>query len=184
MGDSFLGKHTIFDYTRNSRPACMTHIWIGRLRLHIFYRGDAYPDCHDHPWCFWTFPFTSYVEEVATPSAGGGFRLDRQVVHAFRLTYRPATYCHRVIGRWTGEREIFGGVGGTFTGDPIPKANDRKVITIVWRGRKERKWGFLKNRDGRWCWLPWKEYVFGGGKHATCEPDAVQPPQTQEPTHD
>lgn len=35
--------------------------------------------------------------------------------------------------------------------------------------RASRKWGVLRNRDGNWCWTPWREYVFGGGKNAPCE---------------
>jgi hypothetical protein len=42
------GWHTI---QHNGSPY-MTRIWIGRLRLHIFYRGDTEPDAHDHPWEF------------------------------------------------------------------------------------------------------------------------------------
>lgn len=35
-----------------------------RLMLHIFWEGDPDPDCHDHPWDFYTFPLVSYDEEV------------------------------------------------------------------------------------------------------------------------
>jgi hypothetical protein len=169
------GCHTIYGADGDHDTPYMTRAWLGRLRLHIFHRGDADPDCHDHPWDFWTFPLTSYVEEVAEPlpskkSGEPQFALRRQLVRAFRLTYRPATHCHRVLGRVAKD--------GSFTGSSapngdfilVPNTDARRVVTIVWRGGIGRKWGFLKNRDGKWCWTPWKEYVFNGGKHAPCEP--------------
>ena len=168
MADRFLGWHTIFDDAGNSRTPYMTRIWFGRLRLHVFYRGDNDPDCHDHPWAFWTFPLTSYVEEVAKRDGGGGFFLHRQIVRAFRVSYRPATHCHRVLGRYAGF-ETWESVIGS-----VPETDGRRIVTIVWRGRNGRKWGFLRKREGRWCWTPWKEYVFGGGKHAPCEPSTTE----------
>ncbi|RVH56232.1 hypothetical protein CN213_15915 [Sinorhizobium meliloti] len=172
------GWHTIYGAEGEHDTPYMTRAWFGRLRLHIFHRGDADPDCHDHPWNFWTFPLTPYVEEVAhlrretimegEPAPPPRYFLAREVVPAFRLTYRPAEHCHRVIGRWTGERHRFGGVGGIFEGKPVPRADSRRIVTIVWRGGIGRRWGFLKNRDGRWCWIHWKEYVFNGGKNAPC----------------
>ncbi len=182
----FLGFHTIYGADGEHEAPYMTRLWIGRLRLHIFHRGDNDPDCHDHPWGFWTFPLTSYVEEVATPDGRGltymealflgtdRYKLHLQVVPAFRWSYRPATHTHRVIGR--ASRYALGlqhyqtgvidpGFVGTFL-----LTDNRKIVTIVWRGRGERKWGFLRNKDGNWCWTPWREYIFGGGKHAPCEP--------------
>lgn len=177
-------------YGRNNEHATvyMTRFWIGRLRLHIFHRGDNDPDHHDHPWGFWTFPLTSYVEEVVdgdlaflgrvqTVVAPGGVAVRRNVVKAWRLHYRPATHTHRVLGRYSGNvnrREddaIIHGVPADYansTSGVEPYFDQRRIVTIVWRGKDERKWGFLKNRDGRWCWVHWKEYVFRGGKDAPC----------------
>lgn len=168
------GRSTIYGRAGEHDTPYMTRVWIGRLRLHIFYRGDQDEDCHDHPWDFWTFPFTSYVEEVVAPDVarcvqnselaiGASRRLPERylrVVRAFRLHHRPSTHCHRVLGRFSGKY-----VGG------LPAINDRKIVTLVWRSGAERKWGFLKNREGKWCWTPWKEYVFGGGKDAPCSDD-------------
>jgi hypothetical protein len=171
--------HTIYGVDGEHNTPYMTRVWLGRLRLHIFHRGDADPDCHDHPWDFWTFPLTSYVEEVAeklplhvdsqygTLFSVQRYRLRRQVVRAFRLHYRPATHCHRVIGRWTGRDEPF---RQFLEPEPWPETDAGRIYTLVWRGRSGRAWGFLKNRDGQWCWTPWRDYVFGGGKHAPCEP--------------
>ena len=168
-----IGLHTIYGDDDGRRTPYMTRAWVGRLRLHIFHRGDADPDHHDHPWDFWTFPLTSYVEEVvdhdvAALARSAGFSpaikpdapvFARRVVRAFRLQHRPATYCHRVIGRYAGYWSV----------DTGPVTDDRKIITIVWRGRSGRRWGFLKFRDGRFCWIHWKEYVFRGGKTVPCD---------------
>lgn len=149
----------------------MTRIWIGRLRLHIFHRGDLDPDCHDHPFDFWTFPLTPYVEEVAhqvrdTLVEGQDepkrrFFKTCQVVPAWRLSFRPAEHCHRVLGRWIGD--------GRGHHNAYPGIRPGKIITIVWVSKRKRDWGFLKNRDGAWCWVTWRDYVFGGGKRGPCE---------------
>ena len=58
------GMSRIYGANGDHETVYMTRFWFGRLRFHIFHRGDADPDCHDHPWGFWTFPLRSYVEEV------------------------------------------------------------------------------------------------------------------------
>lgn len=176
--EAFFGHSTIYGVEGEHKTAYMTRLWIGRLRLHIFYRGDNDPDPHNHPWAFWTFPLTAYVEEVFTPNretfeAKTGepsprYNSHRRIVPALRLNYRPAHHTHRVIGRWSGARTIETRMGG-WEVKLLPFVNNRKIVTIVWRGKKTNSWGFLKNRDGKWCWVGWKEYVFGGGKSAPCE---------------
>lgn len=186
MKERFYGRHSIFGVEGEHSTPYMTRYWIGRLRLHIFHRGDADPDCHDHPWDFWTFPLTTYVEEVVTfgldqrpydpysPRALTG-TVRRHVVRAGRLHHRPAEHTHRVLGRydaakaWRLARLAF--IAGSSVALVDPPVRSGKIVTIVWRGRLARKWGFLRNREGQWCWTPWKEYVFGGGKHAPCEHD-------------
>lgn len=182
MSERFFGWHTICG-DEGGTPY-MTRIWIGRLRLHVFHRGDADPDCHDHPWDFWTLPLTPYVEEVAEPGLARNVQNTRlaavgdapimtvRVVRAFRLHFRPAEHCHRVLGRYRGwDRGVKAWAEAApdlYSFEPIAEAG--RIVTLVWRGGRRRKWGFLKHRDGRWCWSPWREYVFGGGKHAPCEP--------------
>ena len=178
------GRSVIYGADDGKETPYMTRYWIGRLRLHLFHRGDQDPDCHDHPWGFWTFPFRSYVEEVAIPfdiqdyadhaaEDGDGpaplkFKKKMNLVRAFRLHYRPATYCHRVIGPWAGNRVTSSSVHLTVPGT---------IPTLVWTEKASRRWGFLKARDGRWCWVHWKEYVFAGGKDAPCsEPDYMTLP--------
>lgn len=173
----FMGWNTVFGVEGDHATPYMTRMWFWRLRLHIFHRGDADPDCHDHPWGFWTFPLTSYVEEtvVLTGCACCGnfdeYEVSRDIVRRFRLHYRPAEHTHRVLGRYSGSHPVL---------DPDLYAEGRrmcpdnlydngKIVTLVWRTEPQRKWGFLKNRDGRWCWVPWKEYVFNGGKDAPCQ---------------
>lgn len=203
-GERLFGRHVIYGKEAEHATPYMTRYWFGRLRLHIFHRGDQDPDCHDHPWDFWTFPLTSYVEEVAAYSSAAamsqmqrdtmerlrsmvrtgaiaalageemsqptpepvnenrryGYYLTRQVVPTFRLSFRPAHHTHRVLGRYKPDHseEIYG-----------PSVAPGKIITIVWCSRRKRDWGFLKKRDGKWCWVAWREYVFGGGKSAPCE---------------
>lgn len=167
----------------------MTRWWFGRLRLHIMYRGDVDPDCHDHPWAFWTFPLTPYVEEVVAPHLADGVRLLqrdmdesficepskatrwRQIVPAFRISHKAALHTHRILGRASDIALHWGGHGERIP----PSIKDDacvlpgKIITIVWRGKTERDgWGFLKNDGSKWCWRPWKKYV-DGGKHVPCE---------------
>lgn len=172
---TFMGVNTI--YRTGTGGKYMTRAWIGRLRLHIFHRGDEDPDPHDHPWDFWTFPLTSYVEEVLSPivaqplqntkeighSGNGADGLKTlQIVPAFRWSFRPATHCHRVLGAWTGAYEHS-------IADVRPEVRyGQKLVTIIWRSQEYRKWGFLKNRDGRWCWIAWRDYVLGGGKNGPC----------------
>ena len=179
----------LFGVDGEHRTPYMTRLRLGRLRLHIFHRGDADPDCHDHPWDFWTFPLTAYVEEVVRKRVltsmgwsyqdgpqetipGGEIIVFRQVVPAFRWSFRPAVHTHRVLGRfdeWT-TLELLSGAFVAGQGRVPPQVKPGRIVTIVWQGWQRRKWGFLKSRDGRWCWTPWKEYAFGGGKHAPCEP--------------
>lgn len=169
----FMGFNRIAGAEGDHDTQYMTRLWFGRLRLHIFHRGDGDPDCHDHPWDFWTFPLTSYVEEVARPiretipigrnDPPARFYKTQEVVRAWRWNYRPAEHCHRVIGPYAGT------YGGPHERALNPTVKPGKIVTIVWRGAPRRKWGFLKDRAGRWCWIGWKEYVFNGGKAAPCK---------------
>lgn len=141
--------------------------WIGRLRLHIFYRGDQDRDPHDHPWGFRTFPLTSYAEEVTVKHVDGGvekevvsYEKHTNIVRAFRLHYRPATYLHRVRNRVRRQRNA----SNPDAWEDCPG----KIYTLVWREGWKRDWGFLKTRDGRTCWQYWRDYVFNGGRNAPC----------------
>src|SRR5690606_31155040 len=150
------GRSVIYGKEDEHATPYMTRYWIGRLRLHIFHRGDRDPDCHDHPWDFWTFPFTPYVEEVALP-CGGFYEKVKQIVPAWRLTFRPATHCHRVLGRYVGPKprrdlDLYA-EGRNLRAEELYVT--RPVVTLVWRSADKRKWGFLKHRDGRWCWVHW-----------------------------
>ena len=172
----WFGFNTI--YRGSDGEKYMTRIWLGRLRLHVFHQPDTDPDPHDHPWDFWTFPLTSYVEEVTTKLPwNDGYETRLQVVPAFRWNFRPAEHCHRVLGRYIGITDPW---GSTYN-FPARKANDLasdrwrisygrgKMVTILWRSAEYRRWGFLKHRDGKWCWQHWKEYVLAGGRSAPCD---------------
>lgn len=122
-------------------------VQFGRLRLHMFYRGDADPDYHDHPWWFITFPLTSYLEEVYHPD---GNWVETRIVKRFHFHYRSAKFAHRLICR-IDKGQVSSG----------------RVYTVVWRGSGERDWGFW--RPSCPDWIPWRHYVYEGGKHAACE---------------
>lgn len=107
-------------------------VW-GRLRVHVFHRGDADPDAHDHQWDFWTLPLVDYVEINDDGYA---------VVERFRVHFRPAEYRHRVIGSLSWWDRF---------------APHRRIVTLVWTGPKRRKWGFW--RAG--AFVPWDEYIQG-----------------------
>lgn len=102
-----------------------------QFRFHKFWRGDDDRAPHDHMWQFWTFPFTSYTELVATPGAKGYFEQDRdwwayqtRIVKAFRFHHRPLGFKHIVMGRADGKKDPF--------------------WTFVITGPKKNEWGFWR----------------------------------------
>lgn len=137
-----MGEAEVFTIWGADRTPYMTRVILGRLRLHVFHRGDG-DDMHDHPADFWTFPLVSYVEEIEHPWSGG--HTLRRVVRAFRLHRRKAEFLHKVLGRWDGKP--FG------RGEPGWDAG--QIATLVWWGRKRREWGFW-TADG---WVDWRAYV-------------------------
>lgn len=103
-----------------------------QLRLHKFWRGDDDRAPHDHMWTFWTFPFTSYVELVATPGQKGYFEEDRdwwtyetRIVHAWRFHRRDIGFKHIVVGRADQKKDPF--------------------WTFVVTGPKKTEWGFWRS---------------------------------------
>lgn len=170
--DRLFGAHTII----HDGESYMTRYWFWRFRIHVFHRGDKDQDCHDHPWDFWTFPLTSYVEEVLQemPQARRArdikpapkFYTTTQVVKRFRAHRRSAEHCHRVLGSFEGYEESF------WRGLPnalrTPKVGTRRIVTLVYQGGVRRKWGFWKLRNGRWCWEFWKKYALEGGRDQPC----------------
>lgn len=175
---SWCGVHTIIHADEKGEDIpYMTRVWVGRLRLHIFHRGDKDEDCHDHPWDFWTFPLTSYAEEVLhehrqTHAAQGiksapKFFSTFDVVKRFCWHFRKAEHSHRVIGKTTG-KIVLQAVENGFK--KRPEIVSGRIFTVVWLATEpRRKWGFWKNREGRWCWMGWRKYALEGGKHAPCE---------------
>lgn len=142
-GERFLGASTAYGY--------QTSMWLGRLRLHIFWREDPGEAFHDHPWDFWTFPLTSYVELVIDPKSG---LTVQNYVPAFRWSFRKAEHAHRILGRWKRYPRAPGtyGYAGEFKRGPI--------ITFCWRGRHRRGWQYLHLNDaGRVRAMPWRRYL-------------------------
>lgn len=161
---------TIYGREGEHETPYLTQVEVGRLRLHVFHRGDADPDPHDHMWDFWTLPLQAYVEEVmywVTVPVGptnhqrtGRVVFETRVVPARRVSFRRAEHAHRVLGR--SARSLYD-AGTTIGGRPMTRPG--RVVTIVWRGRRRRDWGFWSKhavRDGVALvrWVPWREYVY------------------------
>lgn len=187
--EALFGWHTIIDVMGGTGEPYMTRIWFGRLRLHIFHTADPGRDPHDHPWGFWTFPLVPYVEEMwcpvrdtivpGEPDPPLRFYKQLAVIHSWRWRRQEATHTHRVLGAWRGEWRWDSPYTGTHWTKNVPGfyatncepviAKGRKVVTIVWRDAPQRKWGFLRrDTTGKFCWVPWRMYVYEGGNHAPC----------------
>lgn len=94
----------LFGRSPEDRSPYMSQLIIGRLRFHLFHRGDEDPDPHDHPWSFTTFPLRSYVEEVTDTETR---RRSVVYVSAFHFHHRPASYTHRVLYPAAGPRDTW-----------------------------------------------------------------------------
>jgi hypothetical protein len=166
---ALFGRHTIF----TDKSPYMTRLWFGRLRFHIFHRGDG-DSPHDHPWDFKTYPLTSYVEEVFYEVGPEPIlRSVMRVVPAGRPSWRKAEFRHRVVGRYAGY-VVKEGNQMDATPDVAnvlwltgwrPAHDSRKIYTIVWRGRERRDWGFWIKAAGKWCWQAWKDVKANGFKN-------------------
>lgn len=135
-----------------------TVLALGRLRLHIFWRGDGDPDPHDHMWDFWTFPLVSYVERVWSDGAS-----EDRLVRFCRLHRRPAELRHLVLGKFSpmnSSSALLIGSHGVCRRITRLGVGSGAVVTIVWRGRKRRDWGFWVDSGTRF--VPWRDYVYGG----------------------
>ncbi|MGH6950837.1 MAG: hypothetical protein ACREH4_08190 [Vitreimonas sp.] len=160
-------KATVYGTNGAYPTPFMTRVSIGRLALHVFHRGDADPDPHDHEEDFWTFPLIAYVEEVMNRN----HRLIPNVVRSWRVHHRKAEYAHRVVGPWDGAQVFH----DPLRFDPLgwrdhPSTREGVVVTIVWRGEKRRGWGFgvedPADPNGRRLSIPWRDYIFGDWRGA------------------
>lgn len=132
----------------------------GSLSIHVIHRGDGDPDPHDHKRAFFTFPFVSYVEHVYEHSFEGSDTC--RVVRAWRPHFRGRTFTHRILGRWSGERD-------RITGAALPTHVPGAIATLVlWVGRKRSEWGFWVYEPNRLrfrrLFVPWKAYIERRGR--------------------
>lgn len=105
------------------------YIGIGTVRLHKFYRGDNDRAPHTHPWAFWTFPLSTYVEKRYDK----GRYLGMFEVRRWRFHYRSATFEHIVIGRICRH---------SLSCRCKNSIDPRPFYTIVLGGFKGSEWGF------------------------------------------
>lgn len=113
------------------------------LRLHKFFRGDDDRAPHDHPFDFWTFPLTTYSEEVFPlpeydPLDGEVWAAEPFMRHVrrFRAHHRPAYFRHIVHGR-------------------VDRKNKPFYTIVLARRRRERKWGFWPTPTTFVYWKLW-----------------------------
>lgn len=128
--------------------------------IHVFHRGDEDPDPHDHKRAFVTFPLTSYVEEIYLFDGFEGWSKLR-VVRAWRPHFRGRNFIHRLIGKWSGERD-------RQDGGEVPTTIDGAIATLVWWvGRKRETWGFWIFPPGlqvRRVFITWQDYLKRQGR--------------------
>lgn len=126
-----------------------------RLRLHIFWRSD--PDApHCHMWGFWTFPLNKrgYIEEqlwqVEQPSffwkgkryTKGQWIMRERYVAGRKWTYRSASYTHRVLYPDRASGGFFECSPRSITEQARESQCFWPIVTICYRERKSRDWGF------------------------------------------
>ena len=103
--------------------------WFG-IMFHRIYRADKQRDLHDHPWNFLSIVLRgNYVEDVPCECRDAG---------CCSTSHCPGTRGQRV--RWFNIREV----------------SRSPIWTLVFTGRKRRKWGFWV--DGGTRWVLWSDY--------------------------
>lgn len=126
----------------------------GQGLFHIFHRGDGDPDPHDHPWSFWTFPFTTYEEEVLE-YVDGKLMLVVHRVEAWKWHHRKATHIHRVLGAV----------------HPFGYRLAPPFCTVIWTTGYERPWGFWPKLAVGRTFIKWKAYFKAQEETAPLQPD-------------
>ena len=144
----------------------LTRIELGRLRFHIFHRGDDDRAAHDHMWNFWTFPLTPYIEIYLDENNERRHRL----VKAFRLHKRDYTYRHIVYGpakKLTHKTTLKGletcrvAYDERFQAWYTSRSLKDKIFTICWTSKKKKpSWGFYTRNGSHY--VDWQDYVFKG----------------------
>ena len=115
-----------------------------RLSLIKYYSEDPCEYAHDHSSDFYVIPLDSYIEVAYEPLSRNW---SINITLAWKIYFREATYCHRVLGRWDKRR--------TKAGQPIASIAARKPFKVlIWHGIRKREWGYHKNG----IWIPWREY--------------------------
>lgn len=110
--------------------------WVN-VYLHRFIGSDDPPALHNHPWPFLSLLISGAYFDVTEHGArwrGPG-----------SLAYRPAYHRHRV--------ELLRDDAG----------RERPCLSVVITGAHQQGWGFFcPQPDGRWRFIPWRDFTAGG----------------------
>lgn len=110
--------------------------WVN-VYVHRFVGSDDPPALHNHPWRFLSLVLSGAYLDVTEHGAqwrGPG-----------SLVYRPAHHRHRV--------QLIRDAEG----------RERRCVSVVVTGAHQQTWGFFCPRsEGRWRFIPWREFTAGG----------------------
>ena len=112
------------------------------IYLHHILRSDEDRDLHDHPW-----PFTSLV------LLGGYWEEEPWIEGTTPETWRSFT-----ARTWRGPLSVIRHQAKDYHRVILGDV-DRPAWTLVFRGPRERRWGF-RTKSG---WVHWKDYEKAGG---------------------
>lgn len=100
--------------------------------LHVFLKDDDDRACHDHPWASLSILLTGVLEEVYLD----GKEERRRFIRQGAITYRSATFAHRLI------------------------VTEKHTTTLFITGPVVRKWGFYCPNG----WRHWRDFTAPGDK--------------------
>ena len=122
-----------------------SRLQVGNLHLQIVHKSAKLDQAfHDHPYDWWEFPLTPYVEEVLT--FGPPRNIVKQIVPALLPSFRYAEHKHRVCGRWNGRFSFFNSIyeAGAF-GKPVegeePHPERGMIVILAYNFERRRGHG-------------------------------------------
>lgn len=136
-----------------------------RLYLHIFEAPDSDEAFHDHPWDFYTICLWGGYDQVSHDLFSGRM-----------IKGTDGTYHERPTGTMVSDTLRFLSVRHRKAthAHQITRLHTKYVVTLVFRGQRERNWGFWCPPDSPdytrivrnhipptddWQWIYWREYI-------------------------